>query len=147
MEADVLVLAFLQRVLIKVGIFPPFCLFFSDSNLNLFFCVNGPVALPSAHDWAVLSYAATYGSDYSSVFIRPHWGSDWAPEQCSFLWKLKTQCSVFTITHTKAGGKILTLTAWCSNVKVFTAFIPFWNVLNICDCLFEGGKRWNKYHL
>lgn len=28
MEADVSVLEFLQRVLIKEGIFPPFCLFF-----------------------------------------------------------------------------------------------------------------------
>lgn len=71
MEADVSALEFLQRVRIKKGIFFLF-VFFSDSNLNLFFCVNGPVALQSAHDWAVLSYAATYGSDYGSVFIRPH---------------------------------------------------------------------------
>ena len=28
----------------------------------------------------VRSYAATYGSDYSPVFIRPHWGTDCAAE-------------------------------------------------------------------
>lgn len=49
----------------RKGIFYSFLSFFSDSNLDLFFCVNGPVALQSAHDWAVPSYAATYGSDYA----------------------------------------------------------------------------------
>lgn len=31
--------------------------------------------------WLVLSYAATYGSDYSPVFIRPCWETDCVAEQ------------------------------------------------------------------
>lgn len=79
----------LHKAVIKRGIFLSlffvFFFFFPSSNLNLFFCSKWArcacIVRMAELCRVVSSYAATYGSDYSPVFIRPHWGTDCAAEQ------------------------------------------------------------------